>query len=279
MRYWTSQNCGKYPHGYPFHAKCWELVERCLSLSNPVQLEHLIIAIRKYWYNNNYDLDKYMPLRSYTCPWVPFVCYNLMDAAEATWPFEVNPFDIPEINGLIKHSTRRYSTRVKAKTKLEENYLSLLPFELFIRIQEYLGDVEVQNCATALGSYIPESYWRQRLGGLIFELTKVPSDVKVDWKFAYFETQKLTKRILGLENRQRIWKALKSIRAIFHTLGRQESSSLSVFINETYPIFTGPVDPGLEYWKKHDCAKPFPHTRFVKGDPPTDEPCECERSL
>lgn len=144
----------------------------------------------------------------------------------------------------------------------------------------FLKTIDVKSCTSAIGWSIPESHWRRRLGGLIFEFMEVPWDVCINWEFAYFETQ-LLKRILGLENRQRVWKALSSVRGIFQNLEKEESPTrLSVFINETYPIYTGPIVPGLGYFDKHEgCAKPFPHTRFVRGDPPTDERCECEKPL
>lgn len=226
-----------------------------------------------------------MPLRDYTCPWVPFVCYRLVEALDVTWPYQVNPVDIPEVKWLIKQSTRTQSTPVKTaknpQTCDRENYLSLLPLELRSLVLEFLEDIDVKSCVSALGWSIPESHWRRRLGGLIFEFMEVQCDVYINWEFAYFETQQLLRKILGLENRQRIWKALGSVRGIFQNLEKEESSTrLSVFINETYPIYTGPIDPGLKYFNKHvGCAKPFPHTRFLRGDPPTNERCECEKPL
>lgn len=106
----------------------------------------------------------------------------------------------------------------------------------------------------------------------------------------YTEAQRLTERVLALENRLRIWKALGSIGTIFQNLEKEENPTrLSVLISETYPIFTRTVDPGLKYWNKHmitdkaayaaGCSKRFPHTIFVRGDPPANEPCECEKPL
>jgi hypothetical protein len=288
-RYWSSENCHLYPHGYPFHSKCWTLVERRLGTRDSVRghLEQLIIAIRKYWYTSNYDLSLYMPLRSYTRPWIPFVCFcDTEGHFNVVWPYQVDPVDnIPELPMLIRHSAReRWSGRVKVRhihnRKSCKQQLFFLPAELQFRVFGFLDSgIDVKSCASAFGWPIPNSLWREKLDGLIFELSEISCVVDIDWEYAYFETQQVLQRSRGLENRQRIWKALGSIRAFFfRALVKTNHTNLRDFVGDTYPPYSGPLDPENK-WLDHAvvCRKPFPHTKYLKGDPPSDGLCECEK--
>ncbi|KAI9926431.1 hypothetical protein AWENTII_007002 [Aspergillus wentii] len=268
-RYWNSQNCDRYPHGYAFHAKCWLLVERCLGQINQDQLEHLILAIRRYWYNNKYDLDKYLPLRNYTRPWVPCICFIYQDAAYTIWPYQTDPVDIPEVQWIIKQSTRR---QVPRRSKpLQPVFPPRLPWDVYLRVLDFLDDGDAQKCGMATGLPIPGSHWSRRLNGMIYELSELPPDTTISWETAYLEMKRLSEKALGLENRQRIWKALCSIREIYRDINETRNpTSLSFYISQTYPVFRGSPVPKFAH---HECTKAHPHTRFVRGDTPNSEPC------
>jgi hypothetical protein len=144
------------------------LIEHCFGQFAQDHLEHLIIAIRRYWYSNNYGLDKYLPLRSYIHPWVPYVCYDSREADKVTWPIQVDPVDIPEIKWLIKQSTRRWILPRMKKAEQGQTRLAQLPMDIYSRILEFLEVAEMKSCISAVGCSAPAYHWRQRLGGLIF---------------------------------------------------------------------------------------------------------------
>ena len=69
--YWSSENCSVYPHGYPVHARCLDLIRYCMGSVTQRSLKSLIIALRKYWYSWSYGLEELTPMEPISRPWVP----------------------------------------------------------------------------------------------------------------------------------------------------------------------------------------------------------------
>lgn len=116
--------------------------------------------------------------------------------------FQTDPVQIPDVKVLVEQSIRaasRKDRRRRRKSRIRRRPLlqrqrgkgQCLPIELCYLILDLLDHSDVKNCLKALEWSIPESYWRQQIGGLVFEHEDVPATVSLDWEFLCLGAERL----------------------------------------------------------------------------------------
>ncbi|KAL1962360.1 hypothetical protein VTN77DRAFT_9773 [Rasamsonia byssochlamydoides] len=109
----NSENSDKFPHGYPFHAKCWSLIERYIGNHAELRLDRLITAVGQRWYLGSYGL-KDLTLMERSCkPWIPYCIKAVVDTVNDDFLFQMDPLDIFAVKNLVKKNTK--ASRCKSR--------------------------------------------------------------------------------------------------------------------------------------------------------------------
>jgi hypothetical protein len=207
----------EYPYGYPIHARCWDLIERVFGGREVVEnhLGCLLHALQQRW------TEEVEAVR-----W-QFDWLLLVDEDERQSPFTENrvqiafhdPMKIPALHDLIEKSSRRRErfrrTRARRMVFLDVGYERFgLLTEIKWLIVDCLDYKTIPHALRAFGWILPDSYWYQRLSGLIFEVEDVKFE-NVDWQFLCLEVEKFLEFSPELKNRQRVMRLLQKAKNIF----------------------------------------------------------------
>lgn len=172
------------------------LYQRWKMKPRPFELGHCVKE--RNWYGSVYEKDKKVVIG-------------------AMW----DPMDIPEVLSVIRRCSLRGSKRRSSGSQHSSACTLDLPLDILLHILDYLHVVDVEHFLVATQWQAPSSYWRSRFPRkLIFEVEELISNPTeyVDWRFLCVEVEKLlgNERLLGLQNRQRIFRILEGTKDCFY---------------------------------------------------------------
>lgn len=215
VNFWDNRHRDLYPHGFPIHAHCWSMIRLIVGESAENELDLFLEVLHqrwkmepqpfelgncvreRFWFANHFERDANIELR-------------------AIW----DPVNIPEIRSAIRRSRLRSFKRRNASSRcLSKLSLSL---DVLLQILDYLQAADIENLLSATHWQVPDFYWRSRFPRkLIFEAEELISNKteNINWEFLYLEVEKLVRneRLLGLQNRQRIFRILEGTKELFLT--------------------------------------------------------------
>lgn len=183
---------GRYLAGYPIHARCWSLAERCADEWD--SLETLISKLTLKWTEISIDegwiRDRPMPYKK---------CY-------------ADPVFIDGIREVIKEGAGLVKqTRGLTRRQRQVNRLTLagrLPIELWHLVIGQLGGEDLCNCAVALGNDVASIIVGNEFPKHVFlEAHELGLDESIDWKHVHYlllERGFLGKPTAALWHRQQI---------------------------------------------------------------------------
>jgi hypothetical protein len=141
----------------------------------------------------------------------------------------IDPINVPAVWDLIAKSTELAPRKgIQRKTRkssslsglVEHRRIPDLPLDLQFLILDLLCHSDISNLLQALEWRIPDSYWRSRIHGFIFEMEGLASTVDIDWQFFSLKAEQLLESSEGLRNRQRILQKLKGTKTAFFEIAR-----------------------------------------------------------
>jgi hypothetical protein len=224
--YWDISKQTVYPHGYPIHARCWEMIERLMKQHNlDSRLDTLTMILRQTW-DEPKDLSTQRAKAGVPPVWAQD--YGVSDQAMEkvsggylfwTW---TDPVDVKAVKDLLTESSKRASSNklnLEAAGTIMGAYqdvqISKLPLDIKLLVLDCLKCRDIANLLEGLSWEIPNSYWRSRLPGHMFETENLTPGQPFDWQFFALGIEALLETCPGLRNRQRIYQRIEVIKHRF----------------------------------------------------------------
>jgi hypothetical protein len=123
----------------------------------------LVIEPWKRWYIGSYGFEEFFPIEETGQPWIPACLFSVNKADEVTWPFQMDPIEIPEVKALVEQSIRDEDQECHDQSRIGRPG-PYLPTDVLYVILYQLDHADVANFIEAFNWSIPETYWRQRQG-------------------------------------------------------------------------------------------------------------------
>lgn len=212
--YWGVSEPTVYPHGYAIHARCWEMVERFMKqLDLNGQLGTLTKILRQTWNTPKRDNSSRLKWpQDYELPGITSQGYLL-------WSW-TDPIDIKAVQDLLTESSKRALSKEAAGPianmgSSQDVKISNLPLDIKLLVLDCLLYHDIANLLEVLDWEIPNSYWRSRLPGHVFEIENLRLGQPFDWRFFFVGIEQLLKTSPGLLNRQRIYQRIEIIKHHF----------------------------------------------------------------
>lgn len=224
----ASQN----PIGVPIHSHCWDIVERFIG---PCRTSHdlarLVNVLYKQWTRSMFfGVDNCVKTLNNRKIWDPVLPNSDPDATfchPESWMPLVNPLDSKIVQRLLNASINESNRGGRHQTlrswwffPQHLIYGNKIPLEIMYNILDHIQSTDDLVALKVLGWQALDSYWLSRIPRDIFfeldeELPLLKSTVVVDWPFFSLKAERLMETSHSLRNRQRIFKIVESVEALF----------------------------------------------------------------
>ncbi|KAK2761799.1 hypothetical protein FQN54_001627 [Arachnomyces sp. PD_36] len=224
---------------YPFHERCWTLVERVIGL--PLIKQNLDVFfndalvknklfIKRSVQNQMIEFDYRQTARS-SFPLDPGgreLMWEAIEWTDAEMGFPgrrypaLDPLNIPELRDGIREAKERYSRSMGSEGRegeWERSFMESVPYEIRAHILGYLVEspADMQNVVRIFGWKMMDYFWKNLIPkDIVFEYYDlVEQGQGVDWEFLYFTVMRLLETCHGLWNRRRIIRLLEKVKTRF----------------------------------------------------------------
>ncbi|KAK2761137.1 hypothetical protein FQN54_001658 [Arachnomyces sp. PD_36] len=230
-----NRNQDLYPHGFPIHAYCWNVIDRIIGPAVEGELDLFVRILQEGWREHVFEVDSSIEHALEVDSSIePAFEVNSPIFTEDWWADQskshelipeslVGPADpgyIPELRNIVNRAVGETARKRAADSCRDRGHLNL-PLDVSLLILDCLGPRDTRNALEGLGWSVPLSYWKSRCPPIIKYVyeTKYAKQEDIDWEFFYLEVEELFENKVpdGLRNRQRIFRMLEKTKESYFT--------------------------------------------------------------